>query len=125
MPHHVRADRTFNHPATAGRPPVSSAGLPPRAEDDWPTAVSGLPIRTTPPAPPMQVPSLPAVGPERLRAFTEAVMGLHRVLSDRFIPMCTCGQPARYCEIVKAEHEVLGIPMPFTFDPVRPPYFEV
>jgi hypothetical protein len=47
------------------------------------------------------------------------------VLVDQFIPMCSCGNPARHCPIVRAEHEVLGVPMPFTFDPPRPPYYEV
>lgn len=61
---------------------------------------------------------------ERVRAFTEAVLGLHRVLPavPGFIPMCSCRLPARCCDIVRAEHEVLGIVMPFSFDPLRPPH---
>ena len=64
---------------------------------------------------------------ERLRAFTDAVLGLHRVMpaAPGFIPMCSCGLPARCCDIVKAEHEVLGIAMPFTFGPLRPSNWEV
>lgn len=60
-----------------------------------------------------------------MRAFIDTVLDMHRVLTDRFIPMCTCGSPARHCPIVKAEHDVLGMAMPFTFDPVRPRYYEV
>jgi hypothetical protein len=52
------------------------------------------------------------------------VLDLHRVspAAPGFIPMCSCGMPARHCDIVRAEHEALGIPMPFTLGPPRPPY---
>lgn len=64
---------------------------------------------------------------ERLRAFTEVIVGLHQVAPgvSGFIPMCSCGMPARHCAVLKAEHEVLGVPMPFSFGPPRPPYYEV
>ncbi|HEX5494951.1 MAG TPA: hypothetical protein VFX70_10300 [Mycobacteriales bacterium] len=64
---------------------------------------------------------------ERLRGFADAVLGLHRVMPgpEGFIPMCGCGMPARHCPIIRAEHEVLGIAMPFSFDPPRPPYHEI
>ncbi|HEY9391249.1 MAG TPA: hypothetical protein VIR27_15965 [Mycobacteriales bacterium] len=90
---------------------------PMRTYDDWPGAAGGPTVR--------HAPSPQATPPDRLRAFTDAVLELHQVSVDRFIPMCSCGNPARHCPIVRAEHEVLGIPMPFTFDPPRLPYHEV
>ena len=64
---------------------------------------------------------------ERLRAFTDAVLGLHRVMPavPGFFPMCSCGLPARCCDIVRIEHEVLGLAMPFTFGPLRPSHRRV
>ncbi|HEX5494206.1 MAG TPA: hypothetical protein VFX70_06505 [Mycobacteriales bacterium] len=65
---------------------------------------------------------------ERFRRFTDTVLDLHRVTAaaQDFLPMCSCRLPARCCDIVRAEHEVLGMPMPFTFGPLaRPPYYEV
>ncbi|HEX5496949.1 MAG TPA: hypothetical protein VFX70_20495 [Mycobacteriales bacterium] len=62
---------------------------------------------------------------ERARAFVDAVLTMHQVLADRFIPMCSGGSPARHCPIVRAEHDVLGIAMPFDFGPLaRPLYYE-
>lgn len=105
MPHQARPEEIIHHPTSGLR-------------------TSDRPTTEVPDGPPQAVTSGTA-GMERLRAFIDAVLAMHRVLPDRFIPMCSCGSPARHCPIVRAEHEVLGIPMPFTFDPVRPPYYEV
>lgn len=129
MPSDVRADMPVS--------PADRTGMPrPRTYDDWPTAASGLPVRTTTPPPhgrphgPTSVPrpasGVGTAGTQRLYEFTNAVLGLHRVLADRFIPMCSCGLPARHCPIVKAEHDVLGMAMPFEFGPLTHPlYYEV
>lgn len=63
----------------------------------------------------------------RLRAFANTVLGLHQVTpgASGFIPMCSCGLPARHCAIVRAAHDVLGIAVPFSYDPPSPPYYEV
>lgn len=120
MPHHVRVD------GTGPRPWVSTAGLPPAVFDDRSGAPGGLPVRTPHRIPPGPPGGEPTPERDRFEEFAEAVLGLHRVLTDRFIPMCSCGLPARHCAIVKAEHDVLGIAMPFEFGPLaRPHYFEV
>lgn len=64
---------------------------------------------------------------ERLREFSDEILRLHRVVPAvaGFIPMCSCGLPARCCDIIRAEHELLNIAMPFTFDPLRPSRREV
>lgn len=67
-------------------------------------------------------------GADRLRAFAEAIVALHQVAPDvpGGIPLCVCGMPARHCAVIKAEHDLLGMPMPFEFGPlVRPYYYEV
>jgi hypothetical protein len=133
MSYQARPDGLVNDSIRGERPPAPIGGTPLRTYDDWPVAASGLPIRTTCPTPgteqerrPAPRPPAPeASGADRLRAFTDVVLEMHRVLVDRFIPMCSCGNPARHCPIVRAEHEVLGIPMPFTFDSPRLPYHEV
>ncbi|HEX5496025.1 MAG TPA: hypothetical protein VFX70_15760 [Mycobacteriales bacterium] len=114
MSHHHRTGGSAGSSELAGMPPIS-------IQDDWPLTSRGLPVRTgTAPS------ATTGPAPDRFQAFTETVLGLHRVLADRFIPMCSCGSPARYCPIVRAEHDVLGIAMPFDFGPLaRPLYYEV
>ena len=116
MPYHARFTE---HPSNQAGMPAEQPGPSLRTYDDWPVAASGLPVRRAPSG--QATP--PAV--DRLLAYTDVVLDKHRVLVDQFIPMCSCGNPARHCPIVRAEHEVLGVPMPFTFDPPRPPYYEV
>lgn len=62
---------------------------------------------------------LAALPAERLRAFSWEMLRLHRALpaAPGFIPLCSCRLPARHCEIIRAEHELLDIRMPFTFGP--------
>lgn len=102
---------------------------PARTYDDWPLADGGSPARAPGTAPPGRCgpPAANSARADTLRAFTDAVLGLHRITEAvrDFIPMCSCGLPARCCDIIRVEHEVLGIPMPFTFGPLpRPPYHE-
>lgn len=123
-------------PGHTGAPGPAGGGSP-RTHDDGPVTSRGLPVRTAGVLPSAQRPggragpgsspaAAPVPGADSLRAFADAVLGLHQVLADRFIPMCSCGLPARHCQIVKAEHDVLGIVMPFEFGPLaRPLYYEV
>lgn len=98
----------------------------PNETGDW--YVDPVTGRWTRPAGVVDGPAPPVIEVASLRAFTHVVLDLHRVTAAAhdFLPMCSCRLPARCCDIVKAEHEVLGIPMPFTFGPLaRPPYYEV
>lgn len=55
----------------------------------------------------------------RLHAFSLEMLRLHRLVPvvPGFFPMCSCKLPARHCEVIRAEHELLNIDVPFTFDP--------
>lgn len=117
--------------------------MPARTYDDWPAAASGLPIRRPEPSRTVHVESdtgramsagLPVEPPvrlsrdevDRLVAFRNAVLGLHLLktpVDPDFVPMCSCGLPARCCVILRAEHEVLGIPMPVQFGSLTRPYY--